>query len=130
MDKMLWGDKPHSRFAVLDSVSPLEALKNSRAAMGLIAEKSNLTKTIEIMKWTKRAAALLGSIIEITHPALEVLKGIAQGLHDQEGLFSLWAMMDTNLLRLNDDKAFNDKAGNIAHQAINRWAELELKEDV
>ena len=127
MNQLLWGDQPHSRFAVLDSVSPLEALKNSRAAMGLIAEKPNLKKTTEIMSWTKRAAALLGSINEVLHPSLEILKKIGQGAYDNEALYSLWAMMDSNLDELSADKAFNDKAGSLTHKAISRWAELELK---
>jgi hypothetical protein len=127
MNKMLWGDKPHSLSAVFDSVSPLEALKNSRLAIGLIAEKPNLKKTIEIMSWTKRATALLGTINEITHPSFEILKSIAQGRYDNESLFALWAMMDSNLGELNADKAFSDKVGSVSHQAISRWAELELK---
>lgn len=127
MNKMLWGSKPHSLSAVFDSVSPLEALKNSRLAIGLIAEKPNLKKTIEIMSWTKRATALLGTINEAIHPSFEILKSIAQGRYDNESLYSLWAMMDSNLGELNADKAFNDKVGSVSHQAISRWAELELK---
>ena len=128
MDMMLWGDKPRSRSVVLDSVSPLEALKNSRAAMGLIAEKPNLKKTIEIMSWTKRAAALLGTLNEVTHVSFDILKSIAQGQYDHEGLFSLWAMMDNHVGRLGRDNVFNDKVGAVAHQAISRWAELELND--
>ena len=127
MNMQLWGNKPHSRFAALDSVSALDALKNSKMAMKLIAEKPSLTKTIDIMKWTKRATSLLGTLNEITHPSLEVLKDIAKGNYDHESLFVLWGMMDGNLHSLESDNASNEKVGSVAHQAISRWAELELK---
>ena len=125
MNKMLWGNKPHSLSTVFDSVSPLEALKNSRLAIGLIAEKPNLKKTIEIMSWTKRATALLGAVQEITHDSYLILRSIAQGQYDDEGLFSLWAMMDKNVRTLDEDKVFSDKVGDMAHQAISHWAKLE-----
>lgn len=127
MNKMLWGNMLHSRFAVLDSVSPLEALKNSKLAMGLIAEKPNLKKAIEIMNWTKRATALLGTVQEITHDSYLILRSIAQGEYDDEGLFSLWAMMDKHVQALEQDKVFSDKVGDMAHRAISQWAKLEAE---
>lgn len=127
MNMQLWGNQPHSRFAALDSVSALDALKNSKAAMGLIAEKPKLTKTLDIMKWTKRATALLGTVNELTHPSFELLKNIVKGQHDDDGLFALWAIMDEAVNLLNRDQVFSEKVGETANQAISRWADLELK---
>jgi len=68
---------------------------------------------------------LLGNMVEISHQSLEVLKSIAAGVYDDEGDFSMWAMIDKHVDQLNLDNAFSEKVGEIAHKAISHWAKVE-----
>lgn len=133
MTKQLWGDKPHSQLAALDSASLLEKLKNSKLALKLITEKPSLKTPIQIVGWIKRAMALLGSAISLAmneNEDIQYLFNFTKGAFDDTAVNILFVELDIHVDKLKDSDQWSERVAELAHSAISHWAELEVKANV
>jgi len=129
----LWGNKPHSLFAVFDRVSVKDKLMNSKLAMGLIQQKPQIHKPSEAMEWIKQAMNLLGQAQDLTlqeNESVKFFRDVAKGELDDQNLGVLLLNMESSAEALDNDDSLSGKVAEVAHAAISHWAALEVKENV
>lgn len=132
MSNPLWGAKPHSLFAVLDSASNLDKHKYTMQAMNLIRKKPTLTKRLDILNWVIEAKKLLNLIMDeptVSNSNVDYLNNLIKGKFDNQNIGLLLTDLEANIFNLDGDELLNQVA-HIAHKAISHWAELELNSDV
>lgn len=64
---------------------------------------------------------------ESTKPHLDALLAVAQGQHDAEGLQALYGRIKAAVDALDAQGALIGVGEEVANEAINHWAELEIK---
>lgn len=130
----LWGFKPHSRL-VLDKVSPIEQLDNTKAALQLINEKINNTFTsiLSEISWTQRAIKLIEKtqkfqLVDVTNEHVQALTSVVMGKQDLVPLGELLDLIDESADSLNEEGLLVDDYAELAHRAISHWLVLEKQQ--